>query len=81
MEGSRLEHRYLDLRRDEMQFNLRLRSNAAMAIRQVLTKKFGNVSICVLALLCVKVPTGGLLQGLLKWKLQHCSSKLQRLGK
>jgi aspartyl-tRNA synthetase len=45
VEVSRLKHRYLDLRCDEMQFNLRFRSNAAMVIRHVLTKKFGFVEV------------------------------------
>ena len=35
-EDTRLKHRYLDLRRDEMQQKLRLRSKISFAIRQFL---------------------------------------------
>jgi aspartyl-tRNA synthetase len=38
-EEVRLKYRYLDLRRHEMQFNLKMRHNIALAIRQYLSKQ------------------------------------------
>lgn len=82
VETSRLEHRYLDLRRDEMQFNLRLRSHAAMAMRKILTQHFGKFWTWKFVMgqwRCGDM-TWHVLQGLLKWRLQLFSSKPQRLG-
>ncbi|XP_065829448.1 aspartate--tRNA ligase, mitochondrial-like [Oscarella lobularis] len=44
-EDLRLQHRYLDLRREEMQRNLRLRSKVSSAIRHFLTSLHGFVEV------------------------------------
>jgi aspartyl-tRNA synthetase len=41
-EQLRLQYRFLDLRRTELQHNIRLRSKVAMAIRDILANEFGE---------------------------------------